>query len=405
MDYDLIIVGGGMAGASLAVALSGHGLSMLLIEAAEPAAETIPNYDDRAIALAYGSSKILQSIGVWQGMRHKAEPIRSIHVSERGGFGFTHLEDTREEVPALGYVITARDLGSGLLAALRLCKDVEVMAPASVVGLSQDQESVQISVEQQGQLTTLSSKLLVAADGGNSFIRKELGLPVRSWKYGQNAVIANLTPGRNHDNVAYERFTDQGPVAFLPMSDNRCALVWTVNDETIDEVMAYSDEHFLQEVQARFGWRLGRLQKVGKRSAYPLVHLHAPNSVSGRVAVIGNAAHSLHPIAGQGFNLGIRDVAVLAEVVVDAQKTNMDVGGESVLKSYEEWRKRDQQGVAMATDGLVRLFTNPLGAVRLMRNMGMLTVDALPFLRRPLARSAMGLHGKLPKLTRGLPLD
>ena len=405
MDYDLIIVGGGMAGASLAVALSGHGLRMLLIEAAEPAAETIPNYDDRAIALAYGSSKILQSIGVWQAMKHKAEPIRSIHVSECGGFGFTHLEDKREKVPALGYVLTARDLGSGLLAALKMCEDVEIMAPASVIGLIQDQDSVQINVDQQGRLTTLASKLLVAADGGNSFIRKELGLPVRSWKYGQSAVIANLTPSRNHDNVAYERFTDQGPVAFLPMSDNRCALVWTVGDEAIDEVMAYSDEGFLQQVQARFGWRLGRLQKVGKRSVYPLAHIHAPKSVSGRVAVIGNAAHSLHPIAGQGFNLGIRDVAVLAEVVVEAQKKNLDVGSESVLRSYEGWRKRDQEGVAMATDGLVRLFTNPLVAVKLLRNAGMLAVDVLPFLRRPLARSAMGLHGKLPRLTRGLPLD
>ena len=405
MDYDLIIVGGGMVGTSLALALSGHGLRLLLVEAAEPKVEHIPNYDDRAIALAYGSSRILESVGIWQALRQKAQPIQSIHVSERGGFGFTHLDQHRENVPALGYVITARNLGNELLAALGRCKDVEVMAPASVASFEQRENSVQVRVTRQGSEVSLNARLLVAADGGDSKIRQQLNLPVRRWQYGQNAVIANLTPAKTHANVAYERFTDQGPIAFLPMDDNRCALVWTVSDEMLEQVMSYDDVAFLHQVQNRFGWRLGRLLKAGKRSAYPLVHVHALKSVSTRVAVIGNAAHSLHPIAGQGFNLGIRDVAALAEVVRDAHGRGEDVGSESVLNAYESWRKRDHQGVAMATDSLVRLFTNPLGAVRFLRNAGMLAVDALPFLHHPLARSAMGLHGKLPKLTRGLPLD
>ena len=405
IDHDLIIVGGGMAGASLALALAGHGLRIMLIESAVPEVNSVPNYDDRAIALAYGSSRILESLGVWSQIAKTAEPIKKIHVSEKGGFGFTHLDHAQEGVPALGYVVTARDLGVGLLGALKQCQDVEVLAPATVTRLEQYQDRVVLTVEAEGKVSAVTSKLLAAADGGNSFIRGQLDLPVHSWQYGQNAVIANLTPAKPHRNIAYERFTANGPVALLPMTEQRCALVWTVEDDSLDQVLSYNDGAFLDQVQQRFGWRLGRFQHVGKRTAYPLVHIRALKSTAGRVALVGNAAHSLHPVAGQGFNLGIRDVAVLAEVVMEAFNKGSDVGAATVLDAYENWRKNDQRGVAVATDTLVRLFTNPLKAAKLGRNLGMLALDALPAVRHELARSAMGLHGRQPRLARGLSLE
>lgn len=403
--FDLIIVGGGMAGASLAIALSGRGLKLGLVEAAVPVVDAVPNYDDRAIALAWGSSRIFTGLGVWQTMRSHAEAIRDIHVSERGGFGFTRLHQKQEGVAALGYVVTARDLGSVLLESLAGCEDVELIAPARVTAVETTEDQASINILRDGETLKLSTALLVAADGGHSFIRQQLQMSTRHWDYAQHAVVANITPSKHHQGMAFERFTQQGPVALLPMSEQRCALVYTVQDEDLESIQALDDQQFLARVQQRFGWRLGRFIQVGKRSAYPLSHIRALESVHQRVAIIGNAAHTLHPIAGQGFNLGIRDVAALAEVVLDAHSNGQNVGSEQVLQCYDRWRSRDQQGVAIATDSLVRLFNNPLRPVKLARNLGMLALDALPAARHQLARAAMGVHGRLPKLARGLSLD
>lgn len=398
--YDLIIVGGGMAGASLAIALSGQGLSMALVEAAIPEVTSVPNYDDRAIALAWGSSRIFDSLGVWQDIRSQAEPIRDIHVSERGGFGFTHLHSAAESVSALGYVVTARKLGSVLLDSLKKCTDVEIIAPARVTSVRNSEQQASISILQDEARIELSTSLLVAADGGESFIRAQLHIPTRRWDYAQHAVIANISSSKPHQGVAFERFTEQGPVALLPMSERRCALVYTVQDEELETVQALTDEQFLARVQQRFGWRLGRFIQVGKRSAYPLSHIRALGTVRQRVVLVGNAAHTLHPIAGQGFNLGIRDVAALAEVVLDAHHNDLDIGSDALLQRYQRWRSKDQQWVGIATDSLVRLFGNPLKPVGLARNLGLLALDALPVARHRLARAAMGIHGRLPKLTR-----
>lgn len=402
--YDLAIVGGGMAGATLALALSGHGLRILLIEAAEPKVDAVPNYDDRAIALAEGSVRIFRNLNVWSRMAHEAEAIRDIHVSEQGGFGFAHLRSSEEQVPALGHVIPARALGQGLYAALADCKDVEFLAPAELVAFDQQPDQVKLSIRRQGVMSDFDVRLLVAADGADSPVRAKLGLPVREWRYGQHAVIANLTPSKPHLGLAFERFIPGGAMAMLPLPNNQAALVWTVPDSQVKSVLALEDKVFLDQVQKLFGWRLGRLRQVGKRSSYPLRHLRALNSVSNRVVVIGNAAHALHPIAGQGFNLGIRDVAALAELVVEAQHQHQDVGSSQLLSRYEQWRSRDQQGVGMATDTLVRLFTNPLSTVRIARNLGLLALDALPPAKHVLARAAMGMHGRMPNLIRGVAL-
>ncbi|MGB5763012.1 MAG: 2-octaprenyl-6-methoxyphenyl hydroxylase [Sedimenticolaceae bacterium] len=402
--YDLIIVGGGMVGASLAISLANRGLRMALVEAYEPGADSQPGYDDRAIALAYGTRRIFEAIGVWPSLAGVAEPIRDIHVSDRGHFGLTRLAAADEGVPALGYVVTARELGHVLLRKMAEDGALEVIAPARVVSFSDQGGQVRVEVERDGLMSTLECRLLVAADGGNSAIREQLDVPVQRWHYGQSAVVTNITPAKPHRNVAYERFTDSGPVALLPMSEQRCAVVWTVRDEDLDSVLALDDAAFLAAFQQRFGYRLGRFQRVGRRAAYPLSLLRARESVRGRVAVIGNAAHTLHPIAGQGFNLGIRDVAALAEVVSDAFAAGADIGSADRLSTYESWRVAEQRNVALATDGLARLFSNPLGLVRLGRNLGLLAMELVPGAKHPLARAAMGLFGRQPRLARGVPL-
>jgi len=401
-DYDVLIVGGGMVGASLAIALSEHQLRIGLLEAAIPSDPGRPSYDDRGIALAHGSQKIFQAMGLWDHILEDATPIKDIHISDRGHFGFSHLNAAKEGVDALGHVVTARHLGRHLLDRMNRCADVEVIAPARVVAVASSADSAFVEVEQDGQQRTLHTKLLVAADGGKSFIREQLEVPTQRWEYGQTAVVTNITPEQPHHNVAYERFTDSGPVALLPMTENRCALVWTVRDEQVDEVMALDDAQFIQHFQERFGHRLGRFTRVGKRNHYPLNLLRAKEFTRERIAIIGNAAHTLHPIAGQGFNLGLRDVSALVDVILAAQKEHDDVGHSSALDRFSQWRKTEQKSMALATDGLARLFSNPLKSIRLGRNAGLLLVDLFPPLRRGIARGAMGLLGKLPRLSRGL---
>lgn len=402
--FDLVIVGGGMVGTSLALALQDQGLRIALIEVQVPNVDALPSYDDRAIALAYGSRRIFEAIGVWPALQGLTEPIHTIHVSDRGHFGKTRLSAADEGVPALGHVVTARDLGRVLLDRLQDADDVEVIAPARVVSFVDNGGDVAIELEQQGVMTALRTSLMVAADGGKSTIREQLDVPVRRWTYDQSAVVANISPSRPHANVAYERFTDSGPVALLPMTGQRCALVWTVASDDVDMTLALDDEAFLAAFQERFGYRLGRFTRVGRRSAYPLSLLRVLESVRGRVAIIGNAAHTLHPIAGQGFNLGIRDVAALAEVIVDARRDGEDIGGSSAMSRYEAWRRDEQRDVAIATDGLARLFSNPLKALRLGRNLGLLAMECLPGAKHPLARAAMGISGRQPRLARGVPL-
>jgi 2-octaprenyl-6-methoxyphenol hydroxylase len=402
--YDLIIVGGGMVGASLALALAGRGLRIALIEAHRTGEDGSASYDDRAIALAYGSRRIFEAIGVWPRLETLVEPIHQIHVSDRGHFGATRLRASEEGVPALGYVITGRALGRVLLDQVSEGASVDLYAPARVIRFDDRSGSVAVELESNGVMTSLACRLLVAADGGNSMIRGQLEVPMVRWQYGQSAVVTNVTPARPHCNVAYERFTDTGPVALLPMTEQRCGVVWTVRDEQVGDVLQLDDDAFLDAFQRRFGHRLGRFLRAGRRTAYPLSLLLARDSVRGRVVVIGNAAHTLHPIAGQGFNLGLRDVAALAEVVDEAFSAGGDVGTAPALARYQRWRAAEQRNVALATDGLARLFSNPLGMVRLGRNIGLLAMEVLPGAKHPLARGAMGLLGRQPRLARGIPL-
>jgi 2-octaprenyl-6-methoxyphenol hydroxylase len=403
-DYDIVIVGGGMVGASLAIALGATPLRVAVVEAVPFRSDRQPSYDDRAIALAYGTRRIFEGMNLWAALQGEATPIHDIHISDRGRFGFTRLNCHDEGVEALGYVAVSRVMGAVLAERLQALPNVELLCPAAVSNVVSGGDHAEVTVQCDGATRRLRARLVVAADGAASQVREWFGIDTRRWDYGQSAVITNITPERPHQNRAYERFTDSGPLALLPMSDNRCSVVWTVRGERAEQVLAMSDEVFLRALHARFGGRLGSFLRVGARRAYPLRLVRAREHVRPRLALIGNAAHTLHPVAGQGFNLGLRDVAVLAEVLSDAAANGRDIGGLEVLQGYARWRRQDQLKMIAFTDGLARVFANPFAPLRALRNAGMLAVDLLPPVKHVLTRHTMGLAGKLPRLARGLPL-
>lgn len=405
LDYDLLIIGGGLVGASLACALEGLKLRIGLVEAAPLTVSAHPGYDDRTLALAQGTRRIFQTLNLWDMLASTVTPIQRIHISERGGPAFAHLDSREEGVEALGYVAEARQVGAALLAKLPKLHGVELLCPAQLDTVVIEPEAACATIRlSDGQTVALRTRLLVAADGAQSRVREQLGVAALRWEYGQQAVIANVTPTLPHQNVAYERFTTDGPIALLPMSEQRCAVVCTVNEAEVAAVMALDDAGFIALLQTRFGDRLGPFQRTGRRQAYPLFLLKAREHARQRVAIIGNAAHTLHPIAGQGFNLGLRDVAALAEVVAEALRSGEDIGALTTLNRYANWRRWDQRQTMAFTDALNRLFANPLWPVRAARHLGLLAFDALPPLKHAFARQTMGLHGRLPKLARGLAL-
>ncbi len=409
-DYDVVIIGGGMVGASLACALGNTPLRIAVIEAAPAGAELQPSFDARTVALAYGSRVIFDSLGLWQAIEALGvTPIKKIHVSDRGHLGSTHLDCESEGVDALGYVVETRVLGEVLRTAMGKSGNVSVYCPASLEQLVVDDNRAQLVINRQGQTETLSTRLLVGADGGDSQVRQLLGMRTFRIDYGQYAVIANVATDRPHRNIAYERFTATGPMALLPSHDVQdkqdiYALVWTVSESERDSVLALDDSGFLHQLQQRFGQRAGRFVKAGSRHVYPLGWMQSREHVRPRAAIIGNAAHTLHPVAGQGFNLGLRDVAVLAQVIVDAVKAGRDPGELQLLQTYASWRKRDQLQTALMTDGIVRVFSSAFPPLALVRNIGLTLFDILPPLKHTLARHAMGFIGKLPRPARGLHL-
>ena len=403
--YDLAIAGGGLVGASLALALEPLGLRIALVEATAPDATAHPSFDERTTALANGSVRVFRSLGVWRHMEREATPIRRIHVSDQGRFGTARIDAAEQGLESLGYVLPNRVIGAGLQEGLRGCANVELIAPARVLGSEPSGSERRLRLEVDGVERVIAARLVVAADGARSLVREQAGIGAVHWDYGQTAIIATLVTQRFHDHVAYERFTAEGPIAVLPLADGRCGLVWTRHPEGAARLLGLPDAEFLAELQSAFGFRLGRLVGVGKRQSYDLGLWRAESHVGERLAVVGNAAQALHPIAGQGFNLGLRDAASLAEVLADAIAAGAtDVGAAGPLASYAAWRDQDQRRIVAFTDGLVRLFASPLGAARALRTVGLLAFDALPPAKSAMARLSVGASGRIPRLARGVPL-
>jgi len=402
--FDVLICGGGLVGASLACALGGQPLRVGVIEAVPFNTEGQPSYDDRTIALAYGTRRIFSAMGVWPLLEGGVTPIERIHASDRGHFGALRMDCREEGVEALGYVAPARVLGRALVDSLTKHPNITVLCPAQLDSLETQGNTVFAAINDGTHTRDVTAHLLVAADGGRSVVREALGITTHTRDYEQCAIIANVTPAHPHHNTAYERFTETGPLALLPMSEGRCAVVWTHRAADADAIMAMDDQQFLAALQDAFGFRLGRFIKAGRRAAYPLQLIRAKEHIRERIALIGNAAHTLHPVAGQGFNLGLRDVAALADVITMAAAEGRDIGAGEVLQHYARWRRRDHQGVITFTDALVRMFSNNFTPVVVARDLGMTVLDLLPGIKRGIIGRAMGIAGPLPRLARGIPL-
>ncbi|MEK6748339.1 MAG: 2-octaprenyl-6-methoxyphenyl hydroxylase [Pseudomonadota bacterium] len=398
---DIAIVGGGLAGATMALAVRDLGLRIVVIEAQPLVAATPASYDERALALAYGSRRIFEGLGVWADIQAQCAPIRHIHVSDRGHFGVTHLEARDYDLDALGYVATQRDLGRVVMQRLAACPQIALWCPATVSAVNVDAACARVGL-QDGR--TLRARLVVAADGGKSPLRAMLGIDATHWQYAQTAIISTVTPQRAHADAAYERFTDEGPLALLPLPQGRMSLVMSVPEQRADEIMALDDAAFAVRLYARFGGRLGYFTRIAPRRAFPLHMIYANAAARARLALIGNAAHTLHPIAGQGFNLGLRDIAALAEVIANAARTRQDIGQRAQLQAYDQWRLYDHRRTIAFTDGLARLFAHDICALNVARNMGLSALQQIPLLKHTLARIGLGMQTPLPRLARGLPV-
>ncbi|CAH0154830.1 2-octaprenyl-6-methoxyphenol hydroxylase [Pseudomonas sp. Bi70] len=394
LRVDVAIIGGGLVGASLALALQGEarkrGWRVVLIEPFAPGDGYQPSYDARSTALSYGSRLIYEGLGLWPAIAQQATAIERIHVSDRGRFAAARLSAEQEGVPALGYVVENAWLGHCLWQAL----DAEVIqwrCPAQVERMEPTTEGYRLTLDDE---TLIDCSLAILADGGRSSLREQLGISVNQRPYDQTALIANITPERDHAGEAFERFTESGPLALLPLSEKRCALVWTHPSRDVERLLKLDERAFLAELQQAFGYRLGALKQVGARVPYPLVLIEAAEQIRANLVVLGNAAHSLHPIAGQGFNLSLRDVRALADTL---SASAAPLGDLVTLQRYAGIQAGDQTRTVAFSDQVTRLFSTDQPLLAAGRNLGLLGLELLPPAKRWFARQAMGMG------TRGSP--
>ena len=401
MKYDIVIAGGGMIGTSLALALAPLSLRVAIVEAVPRAAVAQPSFDDRSTALSRSTQRMFAAMGLWDDIAAAATAVKQIHVSDQGRFGFSHIDAEEQNVEALGHVVINRVLGSCLQNALDDLPDVDIICPAKISAARVAPDSATVTVQHEnGDSAELQCRLLVAADGARSAVRDMLGITASHKAYGQRAIVGNLLSEKSLQNCAYERFTQHGPLAMLPITDGRAGFVWTVAEDDADRILELDDGAFLAELQDAFGYRLGTFSRVGKRASYPLHLSKAMRLTATRAVLVGNAAHGLHPVAAQGFNLGLRDVAALCDCIA-----GYDLDDAELLDSYAAWRKADQGKLVGFTDGLVQLFSSNRRSVRALRSVGMLGFDVVPGVRSLFAKHTMGLAGRLPRLSRGVPLS
>ena len=400
-EFDVLIVGAGLVGASLACALEklvlNHGLKVALVEPhdlQEPR-DIPPSFDARASALSWGTRCVYDQLDLWNALEAHAQPITQVHVSDRGSFGITRLRAEDEGFPALGYVVKNHILGDVLLNRLRdyQQKDlIKLFSPDSVTALTPIPDGMKVTLES----SEITASLVVLADGGRSGLMKQLGISQSVKEYDQHGVIANIALDAPHNGVAWERFAGQGPMALLPLTaddefEHRVGLVWTVSDQELEDIQGLSDQAFLALLQQRFGHRAGRFIAIGKRDCYPLTMKMASEQVRPGLVVLGNAAHAIHPIAGQGYNLSIRDTMALAGNIEASLKDGLSVGNLGSLLKYEKQQQTDQTMTSQFCNGLVHLFSRTDKASILARNLGLITLDYLHPVKSGFARKAMGL--------------
>ena len=401
LDVDVIIVGSGMIGATLGMALGGAGIRVALIDRVSPATMVDVPFDGRASAIAYASYRALDAIGVWRHLGMEAQPILDIRVSEGDSLMFLHYDHRELGDGPLGFMLENRHLRRGLFAAISDISNISLLAPAELDSLDRTEGGV---VAHLADGLTISGRLAVAAEGRNSPVREAAGIGVQGWSYEQSGIVCTVAHERPHRGVAHERFLAAGPFAILPLTGKRASLVWTEPSAVADRLIELDELAFNEEMRERFGDFLGYVEAVGPRWCYPLSLHNAESYIGQRLVLVGDAAHGMHPIAGQGLNLGFRDVAALAEVVIDAARLGLDIGGANVLARYETWRRFDSMVLLAVTDGLNRLFSSDIGAIRAARDVGLAAVNRVPPLKRFFMRHARGTVGKLPRLLNGIAL-
>lgn len=392
-DYDLLIIGGGLAGNCLGLALKDTGLKIAIVEANTREQLAASPAGDRALALAAGTVQVLESLSIWSGISNKATAIKHIHISDRGHFGKVRLSAQKEQVEALGYVIAARDIETHV-ADLVQQANIEMLCPARVAGLMSGDNEVNVSLKCGNESLSVSARLLVGADGGQSSVRKLLDIGQQVTEYGQTALVSTVKSALPNKNTAFERFTSSGPLALLPVDQYHCSVVWTRTNDDAEALMLGSEADFLAELQACFGYKLGELTLTAPRRAFPLSLIRAQAMVKGRAVIIGNAVHQLHPVAGQGFNLGLRDVVHLAQMLIKQHDAGKDIGAADFLRDYAAIRQKDHDQVIGFTDTVVKIFSNDWLALAAARNLGLALLDHIPAAKTLLSKHAMGLAGQ-----------
>ncbi|HET7359275.1 MAG TPA: 2-octaprenyl-6-methoxyphenyl hydroxylase [Rhodanobacteraceae bacterium] len=390
---DILIVGGGLVGASLAIALDAAGRAATLVEAAPPRSGAQPSYDERNLALARASVNGLRALGVWAHAEAGATPIRRIHVSRRGEFGSMRMDAADAGVDALGWTLPARELGAALARRLDGCARLRRHAPAWLLQLQRSGDGWRARIAGDDGERDIETRLLVGADGSDSFVRAQLGIDADVHDYRQTLFVATLTPQRAAEGRAFERFADGGPVAVLPLAAGRIGLVLTVSSDEAASVAAMDDEAFAALAQQRFGWRLGRLARPGRRFPHAIRRVAARSLIAQRAVLVGNAAQTVHPIGAQGFNLGLRDALTLAETVAGAD----DPGRADLLDAYAARRAPDRDGIMAMTHGLVSLACLQQPALGPLRSLALLALDRVPPLNRAMTRRGMGFRGEPPQ--------
>ncbi len=405
-DCDVLIVGGGLNGPVLALALAQGGLSSIVLDARPAEAQADPEFDGRAYALALGSRRMLAALGLWKELAPRAQPIAEIKISdgramEGAGRLWLHFDANEIDEGPMGHILEDRHLRAALAAAAEASPRVDVRGGVAVVGQAESPGSATVTLADG---STLRGALIVGCDGRDSQVAQRAGIRRRGWGYGQTSLVCAVAHALPHHGIAHQFFMPQGPLAILPLPGDRSSIVWTEGAERAAVIAALDEAGYLAELRPRFGDFLGALELAGARYTYPLGLSLAERLTGARLALVGDAGHGIHPLAGQGLNLGLRDVATLAEVAVAAHRRGQDIGAADVLAQYERWRRFDIAALAVATDGINRLFSNDNPLLRLGRDLGLGAVNRLPALRRALIGEAAGLSGDLPLLLRGRPL-
>jgi 2-octaprenyl-6-methoxyphenol hydroxylase len=394
---DAAIIGGGMVGMSLALALAQSGMQVALIEKAPLPAQLDPSFDGRVSAIASGSQRILGSIGAWQGMESYAQPILDIRVSDSDRPFFLHYDHQEIGSDPFGYIVENRHIRYALQQAALALPNLVIMDDTTLESFERDDAGVMLHFKQR---PSLRCALIIGADGKNSTLRQWAGIGVTESRYGQTAIVCTIAHSQPHHGLAQERFLPAGPFAVLPMTQQRSSLVWVEPDERVGLYLELPNDEFIQEIRERVGAYLGDLRLEGNRFGYPLSVLHAKTYIGHRLALIGDAAHAIHPIAGQGVNLGFRDVGVLAQLLSERFQLGLDIGAADILAHYQRWRRFDNVAMLATTDGLNRLFSNAIPPLRLARGLGLWGVGKIPPLKRFFMRHAMGMVGDLPQVLR-----